>query len=178
MIQRNAQRRIKFTVTLLAVCGMSQFALAQTAAPLDTNATYTFDISKPPLFKDFKGEILNLPDAALSQVVGTTTWRTHHEESKSGFPEWIQNTATFTLTRTRHWVIYQNPTHVGSNTTTKLTTVRGYSKTQAHSMTSALEVMAGASFFGLSLGAKKDLNITDSLSETWTEATTREVDKT
>jgi hypothetical protein len=156
MIQRYAQRRIKFTVTLLAVCGMSQFALAQTADP-DPNPTptYTFDISKPPLYKDFKGAILDLPDAALRQGVGTTTWRTHHEESKTGFPEWIQNTATFTLTRTRHWVIYQNPKHNGSDTTTKVSTVRGYSKTQAHSMTSALEVSAGASFFGLSVNAKK-----------------------
>ena len=157
---------------LLNVSGISPILAAPTAGP-----SYTFTNSNPPLLKDFNGQILQLPDAALSQTFPTATWTQRDVIPKTGWPQWQINTSTFTMTRIRHWVISIYPQHFAVDTTLKVTTVVGYDETQATSMSKSLETQAGLSDFGLSVSVKSTLEITNGETQSWHNQTTTEVDK-
>lgn len=128
---------------------------------------YKFDPVHPPLMKDYNGDVFQIAEGLLKEVIGTAKWATSNDQPIGLIKGIIRREADFLLTRARHWVLTGMPEHYAEDLKRKITIVTGYSETQRHSLERSLETKAGASGFGLSAEVKASLKMTDETIKQW-----------
>jgi hypothetical protein len=177
-------------------------AAARRRGGTSRSAEYRFTPQNPPLLKDYGTRVLQIPAEALQSMKGPAQWTNledhrlnwAYEEVPGESKEYdgprdktkepddvklVRRIVTeFKLSRKLQWRMDGNLRTLAVDE--KLTNSRrqGYDKTQKQTFSQALEVNAGASGFGLSIGVKEILGLADETTDHWVEEHTETRERT
>jgi hypothetical protein len=140
--------------------------------------TYTFNVTTPPLLKDFAGEIVRMPAEAITQVQGIAQWE---EDTSLDIIVIIvviegPKTSLFKVSRRLLWRISDPPRRYAVDTTLDVTFRTGFSEVRKNSfentLTTGVDANVGGKTWGLSASVKEQLKITNETIQTWTAEST------